>query len=187
MEFKHSALVGGRRLGGVTIHSEHPFETPPAARDVVRQLRGRLASGVTVWTAASEGLCVGLTVSSMLVAEGDASRVLGLLDPESDLYGMAVSEGRVAISVLGGQHRYLADAFAGVAPAPGGMFRLGEWQDTSYGPVLVRAVATIRARLVDSEPRELGWSRLVEAVIEEAEIGETNDLLIRHRGRYHVL
>jgi flavin reductase (DIM6/NTAB) family NADH-FMN oxidoreductase RutF len=175
----------------VTIHSEHPFETPPADRDVVRQLRGRLVSGVSVWTAVAGERPVGLTVSSILVVDGSPACVLGLVDPDSDLYDAAVASGRVAISVLGGRHQYLADAFGGIAPAPGGAFRLSEWQDaeddTGYGPVLADASATVHARLVDGEPRDVGWSRLLEAVIEHVEIRGDGDPLVHYRGRYRVL
>jgi flavin reductase (DIM6/NTAB) family NADH-FMN oxidoreductase RutF len=171
----------------MTIHSDHPFDPPTGDRDPVRRLRGRLASGVTVWTATTAGRPVGLTVSSMLVAAGSPARVLGLVDPDSELYEAAVATGRVAISVLGGRHRYLADAFAGVAPAPGGAFRLGAWNDSPYGPVLDDSIASAGVRLDGEEPRLVGWARLVEAVIERAEIRSEGQLLVHHRGRYQVL
>lgn len=171
----------------MTIHSENPFDPPAGDRDPVRRLRGRLVSGVTVWTATTAGRPVGLTVSSMLVAAGSPARVLGLVDPESELYEAAVASRMVAISVLGGRHRYLADAFAGVVPAPGGAFRLGAWTDSPYGPVLDDSIASARVRLVDEDSRLVGWARLLEAVIESAEIHSEGQLLVHHRGRYQVL
>jgi flavin reductase (DIM6/NTAB) family NADH-FMN oxidoreductase RutF len=171
----------------MTIHSDHPFDVPAGDRDPIRRLRARLVSGVTVWTATTDDRPVGLTVSSMLVAAGTPARVLALVDPDSALYEAALATRRVAISVLGGQHRYLADAFAGVAPAPGGAFRLAEWHDSPHGPVLADSVASVGARLVDEEPRAVGWAQLVEGVVEEAEIRSEGQLLVHHRGRYQVL
>jgi hypothetical protein len=53
---------------GAQIHSSDPFATPEQDKSPVRRLRGRLASAVTLWTAPGPA---GLTVSSMLVADGD--------------------------------------------------------------------------------------------------------------------
>ena len=109
----------------MTIHSEHPFLPPEEDRSPVRRLRGRVGSPVTLWTAYDRGRHpVGLTVSSALVAHGDPGWELGLVDPDSDLWAAVERAGRLAVSVLRWPHRSLADAFAGVAPAPGGPFRL---------------------------------------------------------------
>ena len=70
----------------MTIHSEHPFLEPE--RDPVRQLRGRLGGAVTLWTSGTgDGPLdrAGLTVTSVLVANGEPPRLLALLDPDSDL------------------------------------------------------------------------------------------------------
>ncbi len=171
----------------MTIHSEHPFATPPADRDQVRQFRGRIAAGVTIWTASSDGRPAGLTVSSMLVAAGSPGRVLGLIDPDSDLYLAMRESGLVAVSVLGSAHRYLADAFAGLVPAPGGVFRLATWHPTAFGPVLSDAVAWAGARLVEEEPKPAGWGNLVEAVIDSVDNGGASAGLVHHRGRYTAL
>ena len=47
----------------MTIHSGHPF-ADGVPRDPVRQLRGRLVSPVTLWTAGDADRRAGLTVSS---------------------------------------------------------------------------------------------------------------------------
>ena len=50
------------------------------------------------------------------------------------------------VRLLEWKHRDLADAFAGVAPAPGGVFTLGEWVDTGLGtPARRRLVVGRRA------------------------------------------
>src|SRR5215213_8477700 len=110
---------------GMTIHSEHPFTGGP--RDPIRQFRGRMAAPVSIWAATAGQRWAGWTVSSFLVADGAPPIVVGLIDEDSDL-ATAISAGSTfTVSLLGWQHRGLADAFAGLAPAPGGLFRLGVW------------------------------------------------------------
>ena len=167
----------------MTIHSEHPFLPPEDERNPIRRLRGRLISPVTVWTAYDSPGPVGLTVSSMLVADGAPGRILGLLDPDSDLFEAVHRSGLVAVSVLSWEHRHLADAFAGVAPAPGGPFRMAQWLDTEWGPVLAPAVAWAGCRL-DDQPRQLGWGMFVQAAVDRVELGDDAQPLGYRRGRY---
>ena len=117
----------------MTIHSGHPFLEPPADRDPVRRLRGRLGGAVSLWATGSEDARAALTVSSVLVAAGEPARLLGLIDPDSDLATTVASTGTAVVALLQWPHRDLADAFAGVAPAPGGAFRLGTWSQTPWG------------------------------------------------------
>ncbi|HEX2175125.1 MAG TPA: flavin reductase family protein [Nocardioidaceae bacterium] len=169
----------------MTIHSEHPFLPPESDRSAVRRLRGRLASGVTLWASSSGERPAGLTVSSMLVADGEPGRVVALLDPDSELWAAAAGSRTVAVSWLTYDDRLLADAFAGVAPAPGGPFKLADWQHTEWGPVLATATTWAGCRLVDDEPREVGWALLAEAVLEHIELGDEQAPPLAHRrGRY---
>jgi flavin reductase (DIM6/NTAB) family NADH-FMN oxidoreductase RutF len=171
-----SDAAGGR------IHSSDPFATPDEEKSTVRRLRGRLAAPVTLWTAPGPA---GLTVSSMLVADGDPGRVLGLIDDESELWAAAERAGRFAVVPLGPADRQLADRFAGLMPAPGGLFATGEWTPTEYGPVPATAATWAGCRLVDARP--CGWALLVEAVVETVAAGPAAAPLIHYRGRYHDL
>ena len=167
----------------MTIHSEHPFAQPESERDPVRRFRGRLGGTVSLWTTGEGPARAGLTVSSLMVAAGEPSRVLALVDPDSDLAD-AVQDNQVAVvQLLEWEHRNLAEAFAGVAPAPGGPFRLGTWVDTDWGPRLQGASAWAGLR-VTGQQREVGWSLLLDAVIEHVEIGEEREPLVHRRGRY---
>lgn len=169
----------------MTIHTSDPFATPEGDRSPVRRLRGRLAAAVTVWTAPGPA---GLTVSSMLVADGDPGCVLGLVDDESALWSAIEAAGVFTVVPLGDADRQLADRFAGLLPAPGGVFRDGgSWRDTPYGPVLAGGSRTwAGCRLVDA--RRLGWGQLVEATIETVEIGPADGgPLVHYRGRYRTL
>lgn len=168
----------------VTIHSDHPFLPPEGERDPLRRFRGRLAAPVTVWTVASAGERAGLTVSSMLVADGDPGGLLALVDEDSEFWDVAQSAASVAVSLLAWEHRGLADAFAGTAPAPGGPFKMARWNDTTWGPVLEGAVGWIGARFVQEPPRHVGWGLLLEAAIEHVEVNGDAEALTHVRGRY---
>lgn len=171
----------------MTIHTTDPFATPEPERSPVRRFRGRLASPVTLWTAAGRRGNVGLTVSSTIVAEGEPARLLGVLDPESDLAAALEPGSRFAVTPLVEQERQLADRFAGLMPAPGGVFVGYEWRDTGYGPVLAgpRSWAGCEVAAV----RPLGWGVAVEAVIAEVVIApdEPGGPLVHFRGRYRTI
>ena len=166
----------------MTIHTEHPFLEPESGRDPVRRFRGRLGGAVTLWTTGAERERAGLTVSSLLVAGGEPGRVLGLLDPDSDLAERLATTGRAVVHLLAWEHRDLADAFAGVAPAPGGAFRMGDWTDTSWGPCLTSAPAWAGVTVEDS--REVGWSTLLTCRIDEVTLTDDAPPLVHRRGRY---
>ena len=168
-------------MGGVSIHASDPFATPDEHRSPVRRLRGRLPAAVTLWTAAGPDGDRGLTVSSVLVVDGDPGLVLGLIDDESDLWAAAERAGRFAVGLLHEEDRQLADRFAGLMPAPGGLFATGDWQRTDWGPVPA-GHAWAGCRLTGSEPK--GWSLLVEGVLEHIELPEPAAPLVHERGRY---
>jgi flavin reductase (DIM6/NTAB) family NADH-FMN oxidoreductase RutF len=166
----------------VTIHAEDPFATPEGDRSPLRRLRSRFAAPVSLWTAPGPA---GLTVSSMLVVDGEPGRVLGLLDDESELWTAIEESGRFAVAPLRERDRQLADRFAGLMPAPGGLFRAERWRDTGYGPVLEDVATWAGCRLTDSRP--CGWALLVEGVVERVEIGPEDAPLVHYRGRYRPL
>jgi flavin reductase (DIM6/NTAB) family NADH-FMN oxidoreductase RutF len=175
----------------VSIHSEHPFAASGPDRSPLRRLRGRMPSPVSIWTAEAAGRRFGWTLSSFLVADGEPAQVIGVLDEDSDLADLLSradsDDPAVVVNLLGWQHRSLADAFAGVAPAPGGVFKLGTWTESSWGPVLTDAPAWLGARVL--RPIEhAGWGLLVRAVVEHVEIGPEPDagMLSYLRGRYRA-
>jgi 3-hydroxy-9,10-secoandrosta-1,3,5(10)-triene-9,17-dione monooxygenase reductase component len=165
---------------GGQIHSSDPFATPESDKSDVRRLRGRLAAPVTLWTAPGSA---GLTVSSILVADGEPGRILGLIDEESDFWSAAEKAGRFTVTPLTPADRQLADRFAGLMPAPGGLFATGDWAETPYGKVPQHAGIWAGCRLESHRP--CGWTLLVEAVIETVETGPAAAPLVHYRGRYH--
>jgi flavin reductase (DIM6/NTAB) family NADH-FMN oxidoreductase RutF len=177
----------------VTIHTGHPFATPEPERNPLRRWRGRTVAPVSVWAAGDGVGRVGWTLSSFLVADGEPPEALGLLDEDSALADRLravdpVRRGALAVNLLGWSHRGLADAFAGIAPAPGGPFTLGAWESSDWGPVLADAPGWLGVRLV-GEPQPAGWSLLVRVVVEHVEIGpEPPDGMLSYlRGRYRAV
>ena len=164
----------------MTIHAEHPFAD--AEPDPVRRLRGRVGGTVSLWTSGEGAARAGLTVTSYVVAHGEPGRVLGLLDPDADLTETLLDGGTAVVQLLGWDDRDLADMFAGVAPAPGGAFRHGAWEDTAWGPRLRGDRSWAGVRLEATQ--EVGWSLLVTTVVEHLEIGADDEPLRHRRGRY---
>jgi flavin reductase (DIM6/NTAB) family NADH-FMN oxidoreductase RutF len=164
----------------VTIHATHPFADPDP--DPVRRLRGRLGGAVALVTAGDDDGRAGLTVTSLMVANGEPARLLLLVDPDSDLADVVGRTGRAVVQLLSWPHRDLADAFAGTAPAPGGPFRTASFDDTSWGPRL--ADAPTWAGVTLESAAEVGWSSLLTCVVEDLTVGDDESPLVHRRGRY---
>ncbi len=168
----------------MTIHSTHPFADPEP--DGVRRFRGRLGGAVTLWTTGEGDARAGLTVSSLMVANGESAQVLALVDPDSAFHDALGDAPGCVVQVLPWSQRALAEMFAGTAPAPGGAFTHAEWEQTPYGPRL--AAATSWADVVPVDARELGWSVLLTCRLEEAHVlDEVEPALGHRRGRFHPL
>jgi flavin reductase (DIM6/NTAB) family NADH-FMN oxidoreductase RutF len=164
------------------IHDTDPFATPESERSEVRRLRGRFGMTVCLWTAPGPA---GLTVSSTLVADGAPGRLLGIVDDESELWPAIERAGVFAVTPLGEAHRQLADRFAGLMPAPGGLFKQEPWTQTPYGPIPAGTTTWAGCRLDGSRP--FGWGLLVEASLVEITLGDAVPPLLHHRGRYTTL
>ena len=170
----------------MTIHGEHPFLPPEGDRNPVRRFRGRLASPVTLWTSVYAGERAGLTVSSVLVANGEPGHVVGVIDPDSDLWDTLRSSGRAVVGVLDDRHRALADAFGYVVPAPGGPFKLGSFEESEWGPVLA-GTTWAGCSLADHVP--VGWGLQVRLEIAQVVVSDSDDAggLVHRRGRYFTI
>ncbi len=164
----------------MTIHSDHPFQTPEADRSVVRRWRGRLPAPVTVVTSAVGPDRAGLTVSSVNIVEGEQSCVVLLIDPDSDLADILRIGSTLAVIQLSPGDEYQAEAFAGLVPAPGGPFTLGQWKASTFGPVLEER--TWLGGVVVSM-NDIGWSRQVVAEIRHLEFAE-HATLSHVRGKF---
>lgn len=166
----------------MTIHGGHPFAE--AFSEPERRFRGRLASRVSLWASGEGSGRAGLTVSSQLVAMGEPWRVVAVLNPDADLTEGLLETRRAAISLLSPDQRALSDAFAG-GPAPGGPFRLAEWEQTQWGPV--PAGQTTWAGVGLESVVEVGWQQLVTCVLAHVVVGDEDEPLVNHRGRLRRL
>jgi flavin reductase (DIM6/NTAB) family NADH-FMN oxidoreductase RutF len=165
----------------MTIHSEHPFQTPPADRDPARRLRGRLVGPVTIVTAGSDGM----TASAVLVVEGEPPRVVMAISDSAD-FRHAVDETRRFVMHVGeNEHRALSDRFAEIAPSPGGLFAGLDVIETAWGPRLGGFDTWAGCRLETT--LAIGTQILIIGQIEDLHLGEVDDPLIYFRGRYRRL
>ena len=167
------------------IHSEHPFRPEPGDRDLARQFRGRLAAGVTIVTAGSGTDGTGLTVSSLLVIQGEPARAYIVVGPTTDLWSLAADTGRFVIHVCRYDDRSLADVFAGIWPSPGGLFAGVDTTDSDWGPVLDDLPDRAYCSFVSRD--EIGWSGLIVGDIDEVEVSDLVEPLVHFRSGYRRL
>ena len=170
---------------GDQIHHEHPFQTPADQREPARRLRGRLASPVTIWTAYGPDGPVGLTVSSIVVAEGKPSALMGLISPTTDLWDAIGDSKRFVVHILDDSRRELAERFAGLRPSPGGIFHGLVVQRGDHGPVLTDLKERAHCTLFDTI--DAGYQRLVRGLIQEIEVAELVSPLVYFRGGFRSL
>jgi flavin reductase (DIM6/NTAB) family NADH-FMN oxidoreductase RutF len=167
----------------MTIHSTHPFAAEP---DPIRRFRGRLGGAVTLWTTGEGATRAGLTISSLMVANGETATVLALVDPDSDFLEAVRETGACVVQGLSWRDRGLAEMFAGTAPAPGGAFAHADFEQTAWGPRLVST--TSWAFVTPLDEQVVGWSVVLTCRVEEAGVREETEPALGHRrGRFFAL
>lgn len=167
----------------MTIHTDHPFVPADGDKDAFRRLRGRLPGPATVVATGTGRSRAGLTVSSLLLVDGPAPAVTLFVDPDSDLGESLEVGASAAVSVLQAGDDWLAEVFAGQAPAPGGMFTVGTWLDSPWGP---RLQDRSWCGFTVGEVREVGWSVQVTGAVTQIGI-EAATGVAHARGRFHDL
>lgn len=175
-------MIPGWLPFGTVIHDEHPFTDPEGVRDPVRRFRGRLVAPVTIVTAGAPADRTGLTVSSIIVAEGDPSRIYFLCGTGTDLWEAILATGGFVVHILERSARDLSDRFAGTRPSPGGLFAGLEVEATRQGPVI--ASIRTRARCTLGSYEEAGIYVLVEGIVDEIELHDLTEPLQYFRGGY---
>lgn len=145
-----------------------PFATPVDRRDPARRLRSRLPLPVTVWTTRgwSAG-AAGLTVSSVIVAEGEPAAVVGLVGPLTDFWDALSESRRFVVHVLGVEDHHTADLFTGRWPVTDPFDQLAV-RDSPWGPVL-DGVGT-RAYCELGETTDVGYSRMIQGHIDHIDL-----------------
>jgi 3-hydroxy-9,10-secoandrosta-1,3,5(10)-triene-9,17-dione monooxygenase reductase component len=147
----------------IRIGTEHPFTTPPQRRDPARRLRGRLVAPVTVWTTGRPSTGAGLTVSSVLVAEGHPARLLGLIDPTSAFWEAMRETDAFVVHIPTESDRALAERFGEIRPPIRDPFDGLEVTQSPWGPVLGGRRPRTACRLAGSVPA--GYAELVQGTI----------------------
>ena len=178
----HCAKRYGADMSPGEIHDEHPFATPPDLRDPVRRFRGRLAAPVTLVTAGSGERRTGLTISSLLVADGVPSYVHFLVGSSSDLWDAIRETGAFIVHVLEAEHRELSDRFAFIRPSPGGLFRGIDAIDTDHGPEIATVGSRAYCRYVGHF--DDAYSTLVHGIVEQVMLDDLRNPLQYFRGEY---
>ncbi len=168
----------------MTIHDTHPFLPGPEGRGLARRLRGLLPAPVSIWTSSSGTERDGWTISSILVADGEPAELVALVDEDCDWWDLFRVTRVATVNVLGAGQGQISDAFARVAPSPGGPFRSGEWQTSSHGPLLRGAAAWAGVSLLTEKPEHSGWGLLVRAALDWIKIDEGVVALEHRKGRY---
>ena len=172
-------------MTGEIHEGEHPFTPPEEDRDPVRRLRGRLAAPVTIVTAGDDAGRAGLTISSLMVSEGQPGSVHFLLGPTADVYDAIERTDRFVVHILGREHRTLSEVFAGRRPSPGGPFSGIAVVETEWGPAL--GDVADRAYCSGITAVEHGYSLLVSAGIDQVVVADLTDPLTYFRGSYRSL
>jgi flavin reductase (DIM6/NTAB) family NADH-FMN oxidoreductase RutF len=168
------------------IHEDvNPFATPEDERDPVRRFRGRLAAPVTVITAGDAGDRTGMTVSSLMVSEGDLGQAHFLAAPTADLCDVIDRTGRFVIHILETDQRRISEIFAERLPSPGGLFANVAFEDGAWGPLLTDVAN--RAFCSAATATVAGYSRLVSADIDHIEASGLDDPLVYFRGSYRQI
>lgn len=167
------------------IHGDNPFAESTGQRDPVRRLRGRLTAPVTIVTSGGGDSRTGLTVSSLVVVEGNPGLVQLVVGPTADLWDAAEKTGRFVIHVCHQEDRDLAQVFAGLRPSPGGIFAGIDVLQSEYGPVIEHLINRAYCRFVAK--REAGYSGLIEGEIDRIEAADIGDPLVYFRGAYRSL
>ncbi|MFZ0625267.1 MAG: flavin reductase family protein [Acidimicrobiia bacterium] len=167
------------------IHEGNPFVDEPSERDPARRFRGRLAAPVTIVTSGSDDTMTGLTVSSLLVIEGNPAQIALVVGPTSDLWDAIASNGRFVVHIASQRHQGLAERFAGRRPAPGGLLTDIVLHVSEWGPVIEDLPD--RAYCTSTSMTESGWSGRVIGNIDQADLTDLSDPLTYFRGAYRGL
>lgn len=167
------------------IHGDNPFAEPPDQRDPVRRFRGRLAAPVTIVTSGFGESKTGLTVSSLMIVEGESGLVQLIVGPTSDVWGVMEETERFVIHICHENDREWAQVFAGLRPNPGGVFAGLEITESEYGPLIDHLTTRAYCRFV--EKREVGYSGIVTGEVDRIEAANISDPLVYFRGGYRSL
>jgi 3-hydroxy-9,10-secoandrosta-1,3,5(10)-triene-9,17-dione monooxygenase reductase component len=138
---------------------------------------------VTIWLAGGDAgeAPTGLTVSSLVVGQGEPPVLAGVISQNTDLAdAVSSASARFVVHLVGSGQRRLAQHFAGELPAAPELLAT---HLSPHGPVLEALADRIFCRVTSSKP--FGWSLLVEAEVTDVEVGEARKALAWYHGAFH--
>jgi flavin reductase (DIM6/NTAB) family NADH-FMN oxidoreductase RutF len=138
---------------------------------------------VTIWLAVGVAGAdpVGLTVSSLMVGQGEPAVLAGVISPSTDLAdALSSSSAQFVVHLVGAGQRRLAQHFAGELPAPPELLATTL---SPRGPVLEALGDRVFCRVTSSKP--FGWSLLVEAEVADVEVAGPSKALAWYHGAFH--
>lgn len=127
----------------------------------------------------------GITIASIMIIEGETPLCVVAVGPDTDFVSTASDTGGFVVHLLGADHRAIADTFALIRPAPGGLFSSVAFTDTSWGPRLDDIPDVVGCGFVEAFPT--GEQILVMGEIETLELSDLTEPLIHFRGGYRTL
>lgn len=111
-----------------------------------------LAAGVTIITAGRGAGRRGLTATAVCSVSADPPTLLVCINRSTDGHAAILEGGAFCVNVVGAEHRWLAERFAGRDGVRGAeRFDHGEWRSLATGaPVLADAIAAFDCRVVQA-------------------------------------
>lgn len=145
-----------------------------------------LGGGVSLVTAGEGDARTGATVTSATALSVDPPRMLVALNRSSSTWPIVQRFGHFAINIIGENHQFVANQFAGIGGLKGAeRYRGAEWTRLASGaPILEDAVAAIDCTIEEAIERHSHV--IVIGKVEAIRIGNGGSLIYQN-GRYHSL
>jgi flavin reductase (DIM6/NTAB) family NADH-FMN oxidoreductase RutF len=150
-----------------------------------RDVSGAFATGITLVTAARDGVYTGLTVNSFTSVSLEPMLVLVCIDMTAESHPVITESGAFAINVLRNGHEQVSRAFATKDPGKDGVIRGLRVRIGRTGcPILEDALAYIEARVV--QEIHAGDHTIFIGEVLDCGAGEGEPILF-FRGKYRAL
>jgi flavin reductase (DIM6/NTAB) family NADH-FMN oxidoreductase RutF len=172
---------------GSSVRSLRPAPPPPAGfptadEAAIRTAARRIPTGVCVVTAGTGDARAGATATSVALLSADPATLIVCLDRASRAYSLIRATGRMAVNVLGGDQREIAEAFSGVGDAAQ-REGVSPWRPLGDDlACLADCAAAIECEA--EETIERLRSAIVVARVRRVVVGDASGALVRFRGLY---
>ncbi len=168
------------------INLRDPVSGKAPDADSLKAALRTLGGGVSVITAGEGDARTGATVTSATALSVDPPRILVALNRSSSTWPVVQRFGHLAVNIIGPNHQFIANQFAGVGGLKGvDRYRGAEWTRLASGaPILEDAVAAIDCTIEEAIERHSHV--IIIGKVEAIRIGSGHSLVYQN-GRYHSL